>query len=120
MMDDLAPRSNVPELGPAGDYGTNWKWYKILKRLHVVLLLLWFGLMSFWWVTEERLAKHYDWLPPILVILGLASLVGSLVVRLVLAGWKCPRCGNRFHSKGFWSSDERASQCMNCGLPKWA
>ena len=86
----------------------------------MVLLLLWFGLMNLWWVAEERLARQNKWLPPIILILGFASLLGSLIARLVLAGWRCPRCGNRFHSKGFWKSDQGTSQCMNCGLPKWA
>ena len=50
------------------------------------------------------------------LLIGLVWLVLYIVAQLYVTQSVCPRCGNRFHSRG-WYSNAFTRHCLNCDLP---
>jgi len=93
------------------------QWTDLRKRRNILWIIF------FAWLPLAGLvaALSRTWLKA--PVLAVAAAVVWLVAYAASAWWfasfKCPRCGRRFHVKGWWQNPF-ANRCLHCGLPKWA
>jgi hypothetical protein len=91
-----------------------WKRYRTWSRLRLTAFLGWLpygiGVMKVTkWLGAESQTPQW--------ILAWFFLVGAGVIGAGM--FECPRCGKPFFFSWSWKN-LFASQCVHCGLPKWA
>jgi hypothetical protein len=99
-------------------YYAAWQEYTRTWRRSVLLFLaLWVGGGSATLIAIQALFPvGPSWLGLVCIVpWGVAAVfVSQAPIR-----WRCPRCGEPFHSTT-WAYNGFARRCMHCHLPKWA
>jgi ribosomal protein L37E len=91
-----------------------WKRHRIVNRVGILgayLYLLLTIAVAWLGIIDTRSTSMH------LVILGWMIFV--VVMLVMLREIRCPRCGQRFYTKGF-DFRQMAKYCLHCGLPKYA
>src|SRR5262252_8677343 len=67
-------------------------------------------------------ASGFGCLAPLLLgfVVALTWMGAFVVTGIRLPFWPCPRCGERFSTKGVYNKSFLARKCVHCGLPKYA
>jgi len=102
------------------DYSQQWRAYRKLRNLalsvSISMLLLVMGSSFLGPFDSRRLGLILA-----LSVVGAGVFSAVIVTGLRVEAWRCPRCGRSFVSK-WWSKLVVffATECANCGLPKYA
>jgi hypothetical protein len=93
------------------DYPAAWRDYRRRDRLMLVYMPAAVpGAVLAGLLLSRRLGTEAAFLVA-WVVMG----AGAVAVSYGLVGWRCPRCGQRFHGTGY--SNPFAKKCQSCGLP---
>jgi hypothetical protein len=89
---------------------------KVRRVLRVVVIVGFYGCIALAlakWVWSGHAAVHMRSYFALMVILGLAAILGGFLLRIA----RCPRCGELFAVRTApRARNNFTSQCMNCGL----
>ena len=95
----------------SGPYARAWRDYK--RRI----ILPWIFVLAFVVLPYPSVLLLRAGVPPwACILLFLAILIAILVSYFRMWVFPCPRCGQLFRKSWKWYG----SQCVHCGLPKWA
>ena len=89
---------------------------KIRNLLRVIVIVTFYGCVGLGlarWAWAGQPAVHMRSYLALMVILGLASVIGGVLLRI----GRCPCCGHVFSVRlGKKGRNNFTSQCLNCGL----
>jgi hypothetical protein len=95
-------------------YAYGWRRYRTWSRIRLIAFVGWlpYGFaiakIAGWLGVASEAPK---WIVPWFFLVG-AGVIGTSM-------FECPRCGKQFFVR-WCGSNPFASECVNCGLPKWA
>jgi len=89
---------------------------KARRALRVIVIVGFYGCVAMAlgkWIWSAHAAVHMRSYMALMVILGLAAILGGLLLRIA----RCPRCGELFSVKREGKHRNNfTSECLNCGL----
>jgi hypothetical protein len=114
------------EVGNMNDYSGNWRRYRKVNILGVLLglsgLIVMAGLIYF----NNNLFFDKNGSPVLGVVLIVIWGAAMATIAIRAHWWRCPRCGKRFgilgmrKAQGPWSWGIYSRKCVHCGLPRYA